>query len=175
MPICRPSPHHIHTSLIKSQLKSLYITIEGSSAINIRSWFAPRTCGEWLKRRLKKRRLQANCPHYTNSGAHGFALHKGDLRDTLCLSYGWNLPNLPSLCICGQHLQLSCPHGGFMFVWQNELRNISAQLEEEVCFDVGLSLKKKNLLQKRCCAIRLASTEDGARLDVVATNFWGKQ
>ena len=31
--------------------------------------------------------------------AHGFDLHKGDFRDSLCLRYGWNPPSLPSTSI----------------------------------------------------------------------------
>ena len=48
---------------------------------------------------------------------HGFALHKGEFRDALCLRYGWRPPRLPSHCICSnqftvQHA-INCPRGGF--------------------------------------------------------------
>ena len=60
-----------------------------------------------------------------------------------------------------------------MFVRHNELRNITAQLMEEVCFDVGI----EPLLQpisNEVLHYKTANTDDGARLDVAATNFWGK-
>ena len=48
---------------------------------------------------------------------HGFALHKGAIRDALCLRYGWRLLRLPSHCICGGQFTiehaLSCSRGGF--------------------------------------------------------------
>ena len=34
---------------------------------------------------------------------HGFALHKGAFRDALAIRYGWDPPNTPSHCICGNH------------------------------------------------------------------------
>uniref|UniRef100_A0A1X7U7Y2 Uncharacterized protein n=1 Tax=Amphimedon queenslandica TaxID=400682 RepID=A0A1X7U7Y2_AMPQE len=34
---------------------------------------------------------------------HGFTLHKGDFRDTLCLRYGWSPPLLLSHCVCGHN------------------------------------------------------------------------
>ena len=106
---------------------------------------------------------------------HGFALHKGAFRDALCLRYGWNPPNLPSLCTCGQHFTikhaLSCPQGGFMFVRHNELQNITAQLMEEVCFDVGIEPLLQPISKEH---YKTANTDDGARLDVAAANLWGK-
>ena len=40
---------------------------------------------------------------------HGFALHKGAFRDTLCLCYGWRPPRLPSNCVCGKQLIIDMP------------------------------------------------------------------
>ena len=35
--------------------------------------------------------------------SHGYHLHKGAFRDSLCLRYGWDPPALPSTCVCGSH------------------------------------------------------------------------
>ena len=67
---------------------------------------------------------------------HGFALHKGAFRDSLCLRYGWHPPHLPSHCVCGSqfHVEhaLSCPRGGFPSICHNEIRDITASLMSEV-------------------------------------------
>ena len=36
---------------------------------------------------------------------HGFALHKIDFIDALCLRYGWSPSHLPSHCVCGKVFQ----------------------------------------------------------------------
>ena len=68
---------------------------------------------------------------------HGFSLHKGAFRDTLCLRYGWHPTNLPSHCVCGNKLNvehaLSCPRGGFPSIHHNDLRDITASLMSEEC------------------------------------------
>ena len=43
---------------------------------------------------------------------HGFALHKSDFRDAVCLRYGWPLLHLPTECICGTSFIL------FYFIFQ---------------------------------------------------------
>ena len=40
---------------------------------------------------------------------HGFALHKSDFRDAVCLRYGWPLLHLPTECICGTSLNMLLP------------------------------------------------------------------
>ena len=61
---------------------------------------------------------------------HGFVLHKGAFRDTLCIRYGWQPSLLPSSCVCGKSFTidhcLSCPCGGFPSIRHNKLRDITA-------------------------------------------------
>ena len=72
---------------------------------------------------------------------YGFALHKGDFRDALCLCYGWQPCLLPFSCVCGQSFNvehaMNCPCAGFPSVCHNELRDITASLLTEVCHAMG--------------------------------------
>ena len=108
---------------------------------------------------------------------HGFALHKGAFRDALCLRYGWRPPLLPSNCVCGKQLTiehaLSCPCGGFPSIRHNELRDITAQLLTETCHGVGIEPPLQPLGGEQL-RYRTANREDGARLDIVAESFWGR-
>ena len=73
---------------------------------------------------------------------HGFVLHKGTFRDALCLRYGWRPPLLPSQCACNKSFSvehaLSFPHGGFPTIRHNEIRDITAHLMSDVCYNVGI-------------------------------------
>ena len=108
---------------------------------------------------------------------HGFALHKGEFRDALCLRYGWRPPRLPSHCICSnqftvQHA-INCPRGGFPSIRHNEIRDITADLMSEVCHGVGKEPSLQPVTEERLTH-RTANREDGARLDIVAESFWGR-
>ena len=59
-----------------------------------------------------------------------------------------------------------------MFVQHNELRNITSQLMEEVCLDVGIEPSLQPI-SNEVLHYKTANTDYGARLNV-ATNFWGK-
>ena len=71
---------------------------------------------------------------------HGFTLHKGAFHDALALRYGWTLCNLPAKCECGSSFSvehaLSCARGGFPSIRHNEIRDLTATLLTEVCYDV---------------------------------------
>ena len=104
---------------------------------------------------------------------HGFALHKGAFRDALCLRYGWRPSYLPSHCVCGQNFSISCSRGGFTFIRHNEIRDITADLLKEVCHCVGTEPSLQPVTGKHF-EHRSANGEDGARLDIVARSFCGK-
>ena len=63
---------------------------------------------------------------------HGFALHKADFRDALCLRYGWPLAYSPSTCSCGANFDpdhmLVCRYGGYLSLRHNEIRDLTANL-----------------------------------------------
>ena len=70
----------------------------------------------------------------------GFALHKGDFWDSLCLRYGWQPTKLPCKCECGASYNndhaLCCNKGGFPMHRHNEIRDFTANVLTEVCHDV---------------------------------------
>ena len=102
---------------------------------------------------------------------HGFTLHKGAFRDALC---GWKLP---SRCVCDQKFTiehaLSCSRGGFPSIRHNEIRDIIAEFLTEICHGVGTEPCLQPVTGERLTQ-RSANREDGARLDIVAENFWGR-
>ena len=53
----------------------------------------------------------------------------------------------------------------------NELRNITANLLQKVCSDVQVEPSLQPLSGEHL-SLRTSNREDGARLDVAATNFW---
>ena len=70
----------------------------------------------------------------------GFCLNKQEFRDALCLRYGWNIPKMPSFCGCGQKNNvdhtLICKKGGYVAMRHNNLRDLNADMQKEVCRDV---------------------------------------
>ena len=106
---------------------------------------------------------------------HNFHLHKSSFRDALYLRYGWELTGLPTSCVCGKSFTvdhcLSCPHGGYTITRHNELRNITANLLQKVCPDVQVEPTLQPLSSEHLL-LRSSNRDDGARLDVAATNFW---
>ena len=66
---------------------------------------------------------------------------------------------------------MSYPHGGFPIMRHNELRDVTANLLSEVCRGVGIEPTLQPLANEtlRYCT---ANKEEGARLDIVAEDFW---
>ena len=108
----------------------------------------------------------------------GFALHKGAFRDSLALRYGWPPLRAPTACACGRNFNmeyiLSCPMGGFPTIRYNEIRDVTASLLSEVCHDVAVESHLQPL-EGKTFSYATANSQDGARLDIVASGFWGKR
>ena len=105
-----------------------------------------------------------------------FTLHKGAFRDAIALRYGWLPSNLPTNCSCGisfsvQHA-LSCPTGGYPTLRHNEVRDLTADLMAEVCHDVCTEPSLQPLTGETLTGAS-AISEDGARLNIAASGFWG--
>ena len=62
--------------------------------------------------------------------AWGYTLNKQEFRDSVCLRYGWSIPNTPSFCQCGQKNSidhtLSCKKGGYVVMRHNKVRDLEA-------------------------------------------------
>ena len=107
--------------------------------------------------------------------AQGFSLHKGAFRDAVRIRYGWALENVPSNCVCGAPFTtdhaMTCSTGGFPTLRHNEVRDLTANLLDEVCSDVAIEPSLQPLSGETLP--RSTNREDGARLNIRARNFWG--
>lgn len=67
----------------------------------------------------------------------GFTLNKGEFRDALKLTYDWEIAHKPSICVCGDVLNVDhamvCRRGGFIIHCHNELRDLEADMLSMVC------------------------------------------
>ena len=107
---------------------------------------------------------------------HGFALHKTNFTDALCLCYGWIPPHLPSHCVCGKAFTVShtfsCPHGTFPIIRHNDARDLTAKLISEVCHDVQVEPHLQPL-SGELFHYKSTIQGDDARVDIRAAGFWG--
>ena len=105
----------------------------------------------------------------------GFYLNKRAFVDAICLRYNWRIEGMARVCSCGEintvNHALICPKGGYVVKRHNEIRDIEAELLDEVCSSVE---KEPKLLPLTGEIIRGNKTEE-ARLDVSAVGFWRPQ
>ena len=67
-----------------------------------------------------------------------------------------------------------CLYGGFPTLRHNELRDLTAKWMSEVCHNVGTEPPLQSLyMSGESLQQKSVNKEDGARIDVVADNFWG--
>ena len=104
-----------------------------------------------------------------------YKINKQQFLDAVWLRYQLPIPNLTTRCPCGEKCDtqqaMSCKKGGFVTLHHNKLRDITGALLEEVCHDVDFEpllqpVTDNNLVQST------ANTNNGARLDISAKNFW---
>ena len=69
-----------------------------------------------------------------------FFLEKEIFWDAIHIRYNIPLECLPTLCVCGNSFNLehalSCPKGGLVITRNNELRNLTTEIIDEVCKNV---------------------------------------
>ena len=98
-----------------------------------------------------------------------------EFKDGLHLRYGWEPPNTPHTCPCGQPLTLThslyCPKGGYTRLRHNENRDTCATLVDEVCHDVEIEPKLQSSEGERFHN-KTTTTEDDARLDIKEKGLW---
>ena len=104
-----------------------------------------------------------------------FHLTKRKFWDAVNIRYAWPLTGLPSRCACGDPFNLEhalkCKKGGFIIQRHNELRDLTADLLDEVCNDVAIEPPLETLTGETF-KYKTANVADDARLDVSARGFW---
>ncbi|XP_066914998.1 uncharacterized protein [Clytia hemisphaerica] len=104
---------------------------------------------------------------------HGLDLSRNEFTDAIRLRYGWKLDKMPSKCACGANFDvahaLSCKKGGFVTLRHNELRDITAEMLEEVCKDVKVEPILSEIQEGEETR---GNQSKEARLDVSTVSFW---
>ena len=102
----------------------------------------------------------------------GFTLNKGEFRDALALRYDDSIPDLPSICPCGESFSichaLNCHRGGFVIMWHDSIRNFEAAMLRKICKDVEIEPQ----LQPLEGAMIHGLDGDNAKPDIRARNVW---
>ena len=69
--------------------------------------------------------------------------NKREFRDSICVRYGWKVKDTPTYCGCGKRNSVDhtlicriCPNGGYVIMRHNNLRDVNAEFQKEVCHDV---------------------------------------
>jgi len=95
----------------------------------------------------------------------------------LCLRFGWTPARLLTYCPCDQTFSVShafsCPKGAMPSIRHNAIRYITAQLLTEVCPNICVEPTLQPL-NGESFPLRSTNTEECARLDIKAQNFWDK-
>ena len=103
----------------------------------------------------------------------GYVLNRQEFRDSLCLRYGWRIPQTPQFCSCGErndvNHSLTCTKGGYVIMRHNRVRDLEASILKDVCKDVRT---EPELLPVGGSNITSSNTSEKARLDVSAVGIW---
>ena len=98
------------------------------------------------------------------------------LAHSLPLSDDWPPSLLPSHCVCGHDFTvehaLSFSSGSFPSIRHNEIRDLTGKVLTETCHNVGTEPPLQPVNDEHF-SYKTANSEDGARLDIAADNFWG--
>ena len=93
------------------------------------------------------------------------------------LRYYWDVPDLPSVCVCVDHFNVDhamiCKRGGFVIQHHNKLRDLQAEMLRMVCKGVETEPVLQNITGGEL--YRGADTAPDARLDILARGFWERQ
>ena len=99
-------------------------------------------------------------------------------RDGIALRYTWEAKNTPAICPCGKDFSLThalhCAKGGYTHLRHNEIRDVFANLMDDVCHDVQIEPKLQTL-DGKICSSNCTTTDDDARLDIKANGLWGSR
>ena len=102
-------------------------------------------------------------------------LSKTEFRDSLRLRYNIPLQNIPRNGPCGKTFSvdhaLCCKKGSFISARLDKLRNLLAGLLTRVCNNVEVE-PQLTKIDNEVFRLQTTSTEDDARLDIKASDFW---
>ena len=166
------NPNRERTSKIKSDIKKRRTEFEHNNLGRIRE-------------NMSREQLRANdilqqpgCNNWLNIipiEEFNYTLNKQQFLDAVRLRYQLSIPNLPTRCPCGERFDtqhaMSCKKGGFVTLRHNQLRDITGFLLQEVCHDVSIEPLLQPVTDENAMP-SATNTNDGARLDVSARNFW---
>ena len=100
----------------------------------------------------------------------GYVLSKRQFFDALALRHRWRMKRLPSNCVCGKQFTvdhaISYLKGGFIHRCHDELRDIMANLLDEVAYDVRVEPPLTPLTGEGLPSG--SNIADDARLDIAA-------
>ena len=103
----------------------------------------------------------------------GYTLNKQEFRDSICLRYGWSIPNTPAFCECSKENSinhaLSCSKGGYTIMRHNKIRDLEAELMREVCYNVQTEPPLIPVEADNVYGIE----DDRKRPDVAGVGVWG--
>ena len=107
--------------------------------------------------------------------SQGYILNKREFRDSVCLRYGWRLPDIPLTCACGKRNDvdhsLICNLGGYVHLRHNNVRDLVAQfLTDSKCRDVVVEPRLMPVHPENFKVGTNTSPE--AQLDVAATGVF---
>ena len=106
-----------------------------------------------------------------------FNLNKREFRNGIRLRYDWEIPDAPSVCVCGDEFTVDhamvCRHGGFIIQRHNELRDVEAEMLKMVCNDVEVEPVLREITGEMLT--RGTNKTLDARLDIHARGFWERQ
>ena len=109
---------------------------------------------------------------------HGFDLTKTEFGDGIALRYTWEAKNTPAICPYGKEFSLThalhCAKGGYTHLRHNEIRDLFANLVDDVCHDVQVEPKLQSP-DGEIFSSNSTTTDHDARLDIKANALWGSR
>ena len=107
----------------------------------------------------------------------GLTLKEREFKDTIHLRYDWDMNDIPSVCVCGDVLNVDhamiCRRVGFIIQRHNEVRDLEAEMLNMVCYDVEVEPVLQEITGEMLP--RGVNKAPDARLDIHARGFWDRQ
>jgi hypothetical protein len=107
---------------------------------------------------------------------HETVLHKKDFVDAIYIRYGWQIPDLPEICVCGKHFDvqhsLDCGTGGFRTLQHNEVRDLVADCLIESQYRGVVTEPDLIPLSGEIFEHLSVNKDEEARSDVKCLGFW---